>query len=133
MGQCQELPDLSFKILLHSKHPYTDPTGKLPGSSGEVLVVHLCLVLTNVSGLLGMLNHHLAPGSERQHYGRERGLEWVFVEVSFASNNLCNFRMLVHFSEFHFRQSSSELNRPCYGQKSLVCSERSILPEFYLK
>ena len=98
-----------------------------------MLVVHLCLVLTNVSGLLGTLNHHLAPGSERQHYGRERGLERVFVEVSFASNNVCDLRMPVHFSEFHFRQLSSELNRPCYRQKSPVCNERSILPEFYLK
>jgi len=59
----------------------------------RVSVDHLCLVLSNVSVLAGMLNCHLAPGSERQPDARQGPrLDWVLVEVSFATNNLCDLQ-----------------------------------------
>lgn len=58
----------------------------------RVLADHLCLVLSKVSVLAGMLNCHLAPGSERQPDVRQGGLDRVLVEVSFATNNLCDLQ-----------------------------------------
>ena len=54
------------------------------------VAVHLCLVLTNASVLLGMLNCHLAPGSQRWHDVRKEGLDQVLGEVSLAPNHLCD-------------------------------------------